>query len=380
MHGETDLSRRAMAGRTSFHPDITPYHKFGLLDCDENYRIGLLVPMCGSAGLWGPSCIASAEVAQAELNSGDGILGKQVEFILVDAAIESEDTLYRTVHEMIEQNEIDAIVGMHISAVRQQLAKVVRGRVPYVYTPLYEGGEKSPGVFAIGETPTDQLLPALRTVSDRHRVKNWALIGNDYVWPRASNSLARQSIRAMGGNVTFEQYTPFGEDRTEQLLGELAARDVDGVLISFVGQDAVDFNRAFGAMSLDRKMVRLSCAIEENGLLAIGEENSKRLYASASYFSVLDTPANNSFKERYHNQHGERAPTLNALGQSLYEGVHFLAELTGRTEPDQEFVPGRTVLKYRSAREARYISNTVKTMPIYLARADGYKFSIVEKL
>lgn len=380
MHGDMDLSRRFVMGQAIFDQNITAFERFRLTDCNNCFRIGLLVPMCGAAGLWGPSCIASAQIALSELNAANGIMGKQVEFVLIDSAIESEDILYHTIHEMIERQEIDAIVGMQISAVRQQLAKVVRGRVPHVYTPLYEGGENSPGVYAIGETPSDQLLPAIQAISSLHKVKNWALIGSDYVWPRASNFLAKQSIRSLGGNVAIEDYVPFGVDHTERLLYQLEEKGVDAVLISFVGQDSIDFNRAFGAFGLDQKIVRLSCAIEENCLLAIGDENSKKLYSSSSYFSVLDTPSNNSFKERYHSFHGERAPALNSIGQSLYEGVQFLAELTRMQSAGQDYVHTRSPIKYRSARDACYINNKRKTLPMYLARADGYKFSIVEKL
>jgi hypothetical protein len=45
--------------------------------------------------------------------------------------------------------------------------------------------------------------------------------------------------------------------------------------MSLVGQDAVDFSRAFGESGLARQAIRLSCAIEENGLLAIGKRPAK---------------------------------------------------------------------------------------------------------
>ncbi|MEH6477625.1 MAG: ABC transporter substrate-binding protein, partial [Sneathiella sp.] len=245
-----ELSRRFYAGLPAFGVNTLTSEKWHFSSKEECFRIGLLVPMCGAAGLWGPSCIASAQVAIAELNLENGILGKQVELVLVDAAFEADGDLYHTIHEMIEFGEIDAIVGMHISAVRQQLAKVVRGRVPYIYTPLYEGGEESPGVYAIGETPDDQLVPAIRSIASLHKIKNWALIGNDYVWPRASNYFAKQCIRSLGGKVIYEQYVPFGVDRTERLIDDLDASGAEAVLLSFVGQDAVGFNRAFGSLAL----------------------------------------------------------------------------------------------------------------------------------
>lgn len=43
----------------------------------------------------------------------------------------------------------------------QAIARVTSGRVPYVYGPLYEGGERTPGLFLPGETPSRQLLPAM---------------------------------------------------------------------------------------------------------------------------------------------------------------------------------------------------------------------------
>ena len=98
-------------------------------------------------------------------------------------------------------------------------------------------------------------------------------------------------------------------------------------------------------------MLRLSCAIEENQLLAIGADNTENLYVALGYFAALDTDANLAFKERYHSRFGERAPTLNTIGQSLYEGVHFLAALldgTGR----QRAHAGRAPLAYPSARDA----------------------------
>ncbi|MEH6546047.1 MAG: substrate-binding domain-containing protein [Sneathiella sp.] len=377
-----DLSRHFLSGRSGFSPNILESEKFELSNAEEVFRIGLLVPMCGSAGLWGPSCIANAQVAIAELNRENGILGKKVEIIIVDAAIESENDLYGLVHELIEFNQIDAIVGMHISAVRQQLAKVIRGRVPYVYTPLYEGGECSPRVYTIGETPNDQLVPAIHSIATSHKIKTWALIGNDYVWPRASNHFAKRCIQGLGGSVVFEQYVPFGVDQTERLIHDLKEKGAQAVILSFIGQDAIDFNRAFGALELDRQMIRLSCAIEENGLLAIGEKNAKRMYSSSSYFSVLDTPSNNSFKEKYYSQHGERAPALNSLGQSLYEGVQFLAELMKMhaSAHEQQSTKGHSAIKYRSARDACYLNNMSKKLPVYLARADGFKFSILERL
>jgi urea transport system substrate-binding protein len=346
------------------------------------FEVGLLVPTSGAAGIWGPSTIACARLASEEINRNGGLLGQEVRLRIVDAADEIGDLADHT-DEMLESADIDAIVGMHISSVRQRLLGAVRGRVPYVYTPLYEGGERTPGVYAIGETPGQQLRPAIHALIERFGLTRWALLGNDYVWPRISHALARTYISQAGAEVLDDLYLPFGIDDFGPVLERLNVLKVDGLLLSLVGEDAVHFNREFGASGgRFRDVVRLSTAIEENGLLAIGAQNTERLHAAAAYFASVRSDANMAFKERYYTLFGERAPTLNALGQSTYEGMHFLAALLEHSERTGVHWsrPLREPLRYRSARDAAYIDNDRKLYPIYLAQAEGHLFEVGQRL
>lgn len=345
----------------------------------RDYRIALLIPLCGSAGIWAPSCISSAQVAVEQLNRKGGIGGRKAQLIMIDAALEASISIENTVNDLIEAGSIDAIVGMHISAIRQRLSKVVRQRIPYIYTPLYEGGERTCGVYAIGDTPDMQLGPSIDYIQTEYRPKSWALIGNDYVWPRTSNSYAKARLRAMGAGLAYEKYLPFGLCNMSRHVEEIAASGAGVVLMSLVGQDAVAFNRAFGKADLDRRIVRLSCAIEENGLLASGTRNSKRLFVASSYFSSVLTEVNASFKEQYYGMHGDQAPVLNALGQSTYEGVHFLAGLLEdhteiwRKHSCETSLP----VIHRSGRKTSR-AGVDERAPVFLARADGLDFSVIK--
>ena len=340
------------------------------------YRVALLVPMCGAAGMWAPSSIASAEVALRELNATSGICNRPVEMMVIDSAEEAQIPAEIVVSRLIAERRIDALVGMHISAVRKRVVKSVKGRVPFVYTPLYEGGENSPGVFTIGDTPARQLGPAIGYMSETYKLKKWALVGNNYVWPRVSHAFAKVQLQHQQASCVYEQYLPFSSNRLAETVEAVGRSGADAVLISLVGQDAVNFNREFGARNLHQKMFRLSCAIEENGLLASGADNLHRLFASASYFAGLNTPGNAAFREQYYNCHQDRAPTLNAIGQSTYEGMHFLEALVasrGGRWKDQRQGMARPV-NYKSARHGVYLTNTQSRSPVYVARANGYVF------
>ena len=347
----------------------------------REFHIGLCVPMGGLTGIWGPSALASAKLATAELNDGSGIGGRLCKLVLIDAD-DDAPMLESVLKQLVHSGEVDALVGMHTSYVRQRVLRAIGGHIPFVYTPLYEGGECTPGVFAIGDTPDRQLQPAIAWMTQHERPKRWALLGNDYVWPHVSNRLARGYIAQCGGQVVSERYVPLHTTDYSTQLAALRAAGADAVLLSLVGEDAIAFNRAFGEQRMAKSTLRLSCAIEENELLAIGAENTERLYVASSYFAALESDANLAFKERYHNQFGERAPTLNSLGQSTYEGVHFLASLLerGLCERSQWDRIGKQPLSYRSAREGRYSGEGTSLAPVYMAVADGHVFRVSGRL
>ena len=65
----------------------------------------------------------------------------------------------------------------------------------------------------------------------------------------------------------------------------------DAVLLSLVGRDLVAFNREFARAGLDRRVVRLSGALEENGLYALGGDATGELYACMPSFAAADDGA-----------------------------------------------------------------------------------------
>jgi ABC-type branched-subunit amino acid transport system substrate-binding protein len=342
----------------------------------------LLIPVSGSAGLWGPSAIACAELAAEEVNQS-ARLPAPISLTVINA---SDEAATQTMADELRAlgPEMDAFVGMHTSSVREVIKRVIDPRAPFVYTPLYEGGEHREQIYTIGEQPQQQLRPAIHAMVERYRCHRWIFVGNDYVWPRISHALARRYVGEAGATLLADHYLPLGTLDFDGLLDGFERLKPDGLLLSLIGQDAIDFNRQFGARKLHRTTLRLSCAVEENGLLAIGAKNTEGLHAAAGYFSALNTDANLDFIERYQRRFGERAPALNSLGQSTYEGVMFAAALLqtrqsrASTAPP---IPGlNRPIRWHGVREAAYLHNDACVQSIYLAQAQGLGFEILERL
>ncbi len=383
MHGSAGADRKAatpVGGMTPLRRPAGPRRGPHSGRCDPGprahefgtppLRIALLVPTSGTAGLWGASSLACARLAVETWNRDGGLRGREVHLRVIDASDESAD-LEDDLRALADEDGLDAIVGMHTSSVRERVTALGTFGVPFVYTPLYEGGPLPSHVHAIGETPSMQLLPALDWMIERWGLSRWFLAGNDYRWPRLTHGLARRRLVERGCSVVGNVYEPLGRCDHGRLIDTIRASGAQAVLLSLVGQDAIDFGRAFRDSGLADRIPRLGCAIEENGLLGMGPDCTDGLFVASGYFAGLPTERNGAFRERYWSRFGERAPVLNALGQSTYEGVGFLRGLLeGGRHADGS-------VRFDSVRGTRWRSNERKSAPIYLAAAQGMGFGIV---
>ncbi|MGK5684063.1 substrate-binding domain-containing protein [Actinoplanes sp. URMC 104] len=344
---------------------------------DQAVRVGIVVPASGTLGLLAPSTLNCAALAAAELNAAGGVLGRPVELVLVDGGRPPAEVAAE-VGGLVQARALSALVGTHASDVRVALAYAVGGAVPYVYTPPYEGGERTPGVFLLGETPERQLRPALDQLVAA-RAQRWMLLGNDYVWPRRVHAAAHRQLARAGARVVAERYVPRGGADAAELVEQVATARVDAVLLSLVGSDLVAFNRQFARSPMAGRVARVCAALEENGLLGAGGDGSGELYAAMGYFAALATDASLAFGERYAARFGPDAPVLNGHSEGAYDGVHLLATLARRAgtlaAPALDAVADGT--RVAGGRGPFVMRGRHAEQPVYVARADGLDFEVI---
>jgi urea transport system substrate-binding protein len=342
-------------------------------------KLGVLIPQSGPAALFGPSSRACAELAAEEINSRGGLAGRPVQLVFGDAGLPPAEVSQAALR-LWRGEGCEAFVGMHDSAVRGALVGLFKGQVPYVYSPVYEGGECAPGTWVLGETPQQQLEPVLPWLAQERALKRWYLIGNDYNWPRDSNTQAKKYIATSGGSVVGEEYLPFTVDNFDASLAKIRQANADAVLITLVGGASVGFNRAFASFGLADKVTRLGTLIEENTVAGIGAQNTLNLYASAGYFASIDTPAAKAFAERYARRFGAQAPQLNALAQSCFDGLLLLEAMANKAKGLQVPALEKVAegLRYSGPRGEATLQARHTRKDIFLARADGAALKVVK--
>lgn len=347
----------------------------------ESLSVAFVVPLQGSTGIYGPSCLACGELAVEQLNAHDGIAGREVKLVVVDGG-RDPDVVAAEVGALVDSGAVEAVAGWHISAVRQAITRRIGGKVVYAYAAMHEGRDDTPGVFMLGERPVNQILPAAHWMREQLGVGRWAIVGNDYVFPRVTGSTTRLALQDTASQVVSETYVPLGTTNFASVLRDLRPDDVDGVIMLLMGQDAVHFNRQFARHGLADRVTRLSPAIEENTLLGGGAAANRNLYAAAAYFDKMDTVEGRELAAAYYQRHGAWAPALNAVGESCYEAIQFLAWLGrqcgGIGVSEASAMESGTF--YDGPRGLVRFDGNLLNQDVYLAAADDLEFDIQQQI
>jgi ABC-type branched-subunit amino acid transport system substrate-binding protein len=254
--------------------------------------------------------------------------------------------------------------------------------VPYVYTAVYEGGERSPGTYLTGETPGAQLRPALRWMRSELGVRSWSIVGNDYVWPTVSARAASSYADELGLRVDRQIFVPLGTHEFGPVVRDVHDAGSEGVLMFLLGSDAVAFNREFAAAGMAERVLRLSPLMDENMLMGSDPDGNVGLYSTAGFFETLASPPGLDFEARYVDFLGPDAPALTSPGESCYEGLTLLAHLVERSGT---FDTGRIdalggSVGYEGPRGAVRLDGRHLVQQIYLARASGLEFDVLTEL
>jgi ABC-type branched-subunit amino acid transport system substrate-binding protein len=343
--------------------------------------VAFVVPLQGPTGIYGPSCLACGELAAEQLNSRQGVAGQRIDLVVVDGG-RAPEVVAAEVADLVDSGRVQTVAGWHISAVRQAITRRIGGRVVYAYAAMHEGHDDTPGVFMLGERPVNQLLPAARWMREQLGVGRWAIVGNDYVFPRVTGTTARLALRDTTSQIVSETYVPLGTKDFSRVLTELSTGSVDGVIMLLMGRDAVHFNRQFARHDLADRVVRLSPAVEENTLLGGGADAHQNLYAAAAYFDGLNTSGSSELESAYYARFGPLAPALNAVGESCYEAIHFLGRL-GQVAGSVGVGAAGAMSSgtfYDSPRGLVRLDGNLLDQDVYLAAAHGLEFEIQEQI
>ncbi|MBN8195611.1 MULTISPECIES: urea ABC transporter substrate-binding protein [Thalassospira] len=312
----------------------------------DTIKVGVLHSLSGTMAISETTLKDTVLMLVDDLNKNGGLLGKQVEAVVVDPA--SDWPLFaEKARELIEKDQVSVVFGCWTSVSRKSVLPVFEELNSMLFYPVqYEGEESSRNVFYTGAAPNQQAIPAVDYLmsEDGGSAERIVLLGTDYVYPRTTNKILRSYLNGKGisDEDIMENYTPFGHSDWQSIVADVKAFASAGkktAVVSTINGDAnVPFYKELanqGIKAEDIPVVAFSVGEEE--LAGIDTAPLVGHLAAWNYFQSVESDANTAFIEKWHAFIGDESRVTNDPMEATYIGFNMwkqAVEQAGTTDVD----------------------------------------------
>src|SRR6201985_1057526 len=274
-------------------------------------KVGVLHSLSGTMAISETSLRDVLLFAFDEINKSGGVLGKQIEPVVVDGA--SNWPLFaEKAKQLLQQDKVAVVFGCWTSVSRKSVLPVFEqddGRL--FYPGQYEGEELSKNIFYTAEAVNQQATPAVDYLLAQGK-KKFYLVGSDYVYPQTTNLILYKylllhgiSLDAIGGGlrkddsgkvISAGKYTPFGHTDYQQIVAEIkqfAASGDASLLHTSNGVFNVPFFKEYAAAGLTAETCPVvSFSIAEDEFRGLPAKQLVGQLGCWAYFESIKRPAN----------------------------------------------------------------------------------------
>ena len=321
---------------------------------DDTIKVGILHSLSGTMAISETTLKDAMLMLIDEQNKKGGLLGKQLEAVVVDPA--SDWPLFaEKARELIEKDKVAAVFGCWTSVSRKSVLPVFKELDNILFYPVqYEGEESERNVFYTGAAPNQQAIPAVDyLMSDEGgAVKRWVLAGTDYVYPRTTNKILEAYLISKGvapADIMIN-YTPFGHSDWQTIVADIKKFGSEGkktAVVSTINGDAnVPFYKELGNAGIkaeDLPVVAFSVGEEE--LAGLDTAPLVGHLAAWNYFESADAPINAEFIKTWKAYTKNDKRVTNDPMEAHFIGFNMwikAVEKAGTTDPDKviDALPG----------------------------------------
>ncbi|MGH2365296.1 MAG: urea ABC transporter substrate-binding protein [Chloroflexota bacterium] len=300
-------------------------------------KVGVLNSLSGTMAISEVAVKNASLMAIGELNKAGGVMGQQLIPVVQDGASDWPTFAEKT-KLLLQNDKVAAIFGCWTSASRKAVLPVVEQLNGLLYYPVqYEGLEQSKNIFYIAAPPNQQIIPAVTYLLQKG-LKSMYLLGSDYVFPRTANKVIKAQLKAEGGTMVAEDYTPLGNTDYSAVVSKIRASNPQVVFNTLNGDSNVAFFKQMKAAGFTAaNMPVMSVSVAEVEVAGIGTDNFTSQLTAWNYFQSLPGSVNQQFVANYKSAYGANQVTDDPI-EHAYAAVHLWAktvEKAGSTAVDK---------------------------------------------
>lgn len=309
----------------------------------DTIKVGVLHSLSGTMAISETTLKDTVLMMVEEQNKKGGLLGKQLEAVVVDPA--SNWPLFaEKARELIEKEKVSAVFGCWTSVSRKSVLPVFEELNSILFYPVqYEGEESSKNVFYTGAAPNTQAIPAVDYLAAQG-VERWVLAGTDYVYPRTTNKILEAYLKDAGvaAEDIMINYTPFGHSDWQSIVADIKKFGAEGkktAVVSTINGDAnVPFYKELGNQGISAEDIPVvAFSVGEEELAGLDTAPLVGHLAAWNYFMSVESAANDEFIEAWHSFIGNEDRVTNDPMEATYIGFNMWVEAVkkaGTTDPE----------------------------------------------
>ena len=317
----------------------------GVAQAADTIKVGVLHSLSGTMAISETTLKDTVLMLIEEQNKKGGLLGKQLEAVVVDPASNWPLFAEKT-KELLGKEKVDVIFGCWTSVSRKSVLPVIEEMNGLLFYPVqYEGEESSKNVFYTGAAPNQQAIPAVDYLMNEIGVKRWILAGTDYVYPRTTNKILESYLKSKGvaAEDIMINYTPFGHSDWQTIVSDIKKFGSAGkktAVVSTINGDAnVPFYKELGNQGVSAEDIPvIAFSVGEEELSGFDTTPLVGHLAAWNYFMSADAEVNADFIKKWHAFIKDEKRVTNDPMEATYIGFNMWAkavEKAGTTEVDK---------------------------------------------
>ncbi|MEW6350832.1 MAG: ABC transporter substrate-binding protein [Thermodesulfobacteriota bacterium] len=312
---------------------------------DAPIRIGLAHVFSGGMAKFGNVARQGAQLAVTEINQGGGVLGRPLELVDADTAV-NPDVAEKAVQKLVMQDQVSVVMGIVSSAVAKRVAPLVNSlKCPLIVTHAMAQEItttiRNPWVFRITWN-LDQCYKASALVAKEMGATRWTTVGPDYGFGQDSWQYFKRYLSEFG-DYSFDAgvFLPVSTTDWKPVVEKLRDSRADGIMVSLWGDNLRGFLKAAQAIEAfkDKKVLcPVGGSVEEFVALRFLYMPQGVWFGSPYWYEAYDNASNKTFIERYQALGDARIPPSYAAYNTYAAVRMFKAAVEKAGGPGREAV------------------------------------------
>jgi branched-chain amino acid transport system substrate-binding protein len=307
---------------------------------DEPIRIGASLPLTGDFAQPGSAANQGYEVWQEMINAEGGLLGHDVELVILDDASD-QNTVVADYNRLISQERVDLLLGTFSSLLNLPASAVAeRNRMVYVEPAggapeIFERGFKYLFFAQPATAPhqADIFVDYIESLPEDQRPKTAAYPTQDDPFTKPVIDTIQARLEELGIETVYAKVYPPDTTNFDPIGNAISSADADLVAQGAVFEDGVGLIRSMQRAGYNPQILFQTSAPSNSTQYsdAVGIENTEGIFYTVSWSPEADYPLNAEFVKAYDEKFGgeppEDAADAFASAQVLQKAVEEVGEI-----------------------------------------------------